>query len=324
MIIDNILAKTIGTSFHRKLLRLHRKLFPLPKDWFDAKGAAANDLIRQTLESNPPCLIGKLGSIELETIIAYLYKDKRMLPWERLYRYISGDVRYKNWHPQLLKKLSNNAGVFSTNEPYISQFVELYLSVLPHVDLLHSWQQAETLLATYMPHAKRISGALGVWTGERPAWSSALRDKKVLVIHPFDRSIREQYARRELLFNREDILPPFELTTIRAVQSAGAERVPFENWFEALQFMMNQISATEFEIALIGAGAYSLPLGDFVKSLGKKAIHLGGDTQLLFGIYGSRWIGNPVIEGLINEHWVRPSVEERISNFSSIERGSYW
>ena len=38
------------------------------------------------------------------------------------------------------------------------------------------------------------------------AWSAHLKGKKVLVIHPFDKSIPAQYAKRELLFPGKDIL----------------------------------------------------------------------------------------------------------------------
>jgi hypothetical protein len=324
MIIDNILAKTIGTPFHRNLLRLHRKLFPFPKDWFDATGAAANDLIRETLESDQPCLIGKLGSIELETIIAYLYKDKRMMPWERLYRYISGDVRYKGWHPSLLAKLSHIAGFFSTEEPYLSQFAELYLSILPHIDLLHSWQRAEVRISDKTSHAARIRDALGIWTGGGTPWSSSLKGKRVLVIHPFETTIQKQYAKREHIFANPEILPEFKLLTLRAVQSAGGISVPFDTWFEALEHMKHQIIETDFDIAIIGAGAYSLPLGVFIKEQGKKALHLGGDTQILFGIYGARWENSPRFQSLINDDWARPEPEERIAGYKTIERGGYW
>ena len=32
-----------------------------------------------------------------------------------------------------------------------------------------------------------------------------------------------------------------------------------------------------------------MPLAAFIKSIGKKAVHLGGSTQILFGIKGERW-----------------------------------
>jgi len=60
------------------------------------------------------------------------------------------------------------------------------------------------------------------------------------------------------------------------------------------------------------------------KSLGSWAIHLGGGTQLLFGIKGRRWEKNPWIATLGNESWTRPASSETPVNFQHIEGGCYW
>ena len=80
------------------------------------------------------------------------------------------------------------------------------------------------------------------------------------------------------------------------------------------------------KVALIGAGAYGLPLAAHVKKLGKKAIHVGGGLQLLFGIKGSRWENDPGygLGEILNEHWVKPLPEECPSHAKSIEGGCYW
>ena len=85
------------------------------------------------------------------------------------------------------------------------------------------------------------------------------------------------------------MLPDFELKTIKAVQTIAGQKSEFETWFDALESMKDQISKTDFDIAIIGCGAYGFPLASYVKDLGKQAIHLGGVTQLLFGIKGKRW-----------------------------------
>ena len=45
----------------------------------------------------------------------------------------------------------------------------------------------------------------------------------------------------------------------------------------------------DFDVAIIGCGAYGFPLAAKLKQAGKQAIHLAGATQLLFGIKGKRW-----------------------------------
>ena len=80
------------------------------------------------------------------------------------------------------------------------------------------------------------------------------------------------------------------LITIKAVQTIAKETDErFSNWFEALDYMKVQILKHEFDIALVGAGAYGTPLCLFINSLNKQAIQSGGATQLLFGIIGKRW-----------------------------------
>ena len=55
-----------------------------------------------------------------------------------------------------------------------------------------------------------------------------------------------------------------------------------------------------FDVAIIGCGAYGMPLAAMLKQAGKQAIHLGGATQLLFGIKGKRWEEIKTIPHLID------------------------
>jgi hypothetical protein len=84
------------------------------------------------------------------------------------------------------------------------------------------------------------------------------------------------------------------------------------------------MSKRDFDIALIGAGAYSLPLAVYAKSLGRIGIHTGGETQFFFGVKGGRWDKNDSYSKYYNEHWVRPSSDETPQNSSIIESGCYW
>jgi hypothetical protein len=132
----------------------------------------------------------------------------------------------------------------------------------------------------------------------------------VLVIHPFEASIRKQYEKRAVLFEDPRILPAFTLKTLKAVQSIGENPKGFETWFDALDWMCARVREIEFDVALIGAGAYGLPLAAYVKGLGKKAVHLGGASQIMFGIKGKRFDQWPEYQKLYNEHWTRPLPEE--------------
>ena len=65
--------------------------------------------------------------------------------------------------------------------------------------------------------------------------------------------------------------------------------------------MYEQSLKTSFDVAIIGCGAYGMPLGAMLKDAGKTVIHLGGVTQILFGIKGKRWDENKTSE-LYNQY----------------------
>ena len=66
------------------------------------------------------------------------------------------------------------------------------------------------------------------------------------------------------------------------------------------------------------------PLAAKLKKAGKKAIHMGGVLQVLFGIKGASWDNDPVVSSLYNEYWVRPSDSEKPKSFGTVEGGCYW
>ena len=174
---------------------------------------------------------------------------------------------------------------------------------------------------------------------ERP-WTRYLKGKKVLVVHPFEETIKMQYMKRKLLFENDDILPSFELKTLKAVQTIAGNKSQFNNWFEALQYMEDKIIQIDFDVCIIGCGAYGLPLAAFVKRMGKQAIHLAGGTQLLFGILGNRWTKQykmqkvwhyrPGIDinldytSLFNKYWCYPLDCDTPKGATKVEDSCYW
>ena len=88
--------------------------------------------------------------------------------------------------------------------------------------------------------------------------------------------------------------------------------------------MEGRIAQTDFDVAIIGCGAYGFPLAAKVKDMGKVAIHLGGATQILFGIKGARWDLNQKINRWYNEAWTRPSESDKPKNAAAVESACYW
>ena len=105
----------------------------------------------------------------------------------------------------------------------------------------------------------------------------------------------------------------------------GIKPEGFDNWFEALDSMKSDISKINFDIASLGCGSYGMPLATFIKKvLKKKAVHLGGNVQVLFGIKGSRWENDAKFNSLINSHWVKPLPDETPEGHQTIDNSSYW
>lgn len=207
--------------------------------------------------------------------------------------------------------------------------IDLALEDASEIDILGSYVQHEYYVRSYTEKAKKINlnGYYAPFLWENP-WTKELKGKKVLVIHPFAETIKKQYEKREHLFENPDILPEFEkLTVIKAVQSiaGNSSETGFKDWFEALDFMKNQMDQSDYEIALIGCGAYGMSLAAHAKRQGKIAVHMAGWTQMLFGIYGNRWIEDqPEFKKYINEYWTRPGIDERPKNAEKVEGGCYW
>ena|ERR1039457_3329941 len=271
-----------------------------------------NDLIRRMVTSPEPAMAARIGRIELQCIVNYLGIRKNP---GRSYR-------------KLVKKdLANNAGFFPATDEMLDRFCEVFLGHLRQVDIMGVWfnKGEDHVCHTFCPDARLVRlRSLEPYYHEHP-WSEELRDKKVLVVHPFQHTIVSQIAEsRERLFADPAVLPPFRLETIRAVQTIAGAESSFATWFEAYDYMCSEMAKKDFDIAIIGAGAYGLPLAAHAKKLGKKAVHLGGATQILFGIKGKRWDNHEVIAKLYNEYWVRPSEDETPSNSRAVEGGCYW
>ena len=147
----------------------------------------------------------------------------------------------------------------------------------------------------------------------------------MLVNHSMPDTNARQYKNRQALFANPEMLPEFQLLTYKSVNSAMGIKTGFATWFDALDRMKDDIAKHDFDTALIGCGAYGMNLGAFIKrNLKRQAIHLGGMTQLLFGIRGKRWEAAPAYRTLFNDAWTRPLPHETPSATKRIEGGCYW
>lgn len=266
-------------------------------------------IIINLLESDKPCMISRFGSVELQAICLMRYWPCLNIIKKRSYR-----------------QIGNNAGFFPVDKQQLMRFYHCYKQDVVQMDTLVTWRIEELLVHDWLRGKQRIQkSTLDEFYGQSNPWTQALKDREVLVVHPFAETIEKQYQKRELLFDNPLVLPSFKsLKTVKAVQSIAGEKVQYSDWFEALDYMKSEIDKKEYDIALIGCGAYGLPLAAHVKRMGKKAIHMGGILQFLFGIKGKRYIDNPNTAKYINDFFVSPTDADKPKMANAVEGGCYW
>jgi hypothetical protein len=288
---------------------------------FDVSGIDASDIILKRLSSTKPFLVSRIGATEFNCLSAGLNNSNSL---QSIVDYIRGKIDNYFIGEKIIKQANLSAGIFPKEKRIIERFVDLTINDIKEIDILGIWLKEEYLLKEKIAHLTKIPLAdIEPYYHKNP-WSKGLQGKKVLVIHPFEKSIQQQFFKRKLLFTDPHILPDFELLTIKAVQTLAEEKSKFRNWFEALEHMKNQMDVVDYDVAIIGCGAYGLSLGAHAKRMGKQAIHMGGATQILFGIKGARWDNHPIISKLYNEHWVRPLDDETPGKKNAVEDGCYW
>lgn len=238
----------------------------------------------------------------------------------------------KKMNQAVVDNAQRQAGFFPNDVALIPQYTQLIEETSREIDFLATYatRMENYMVSSFMGADLCVSDNRALepfYFQHQEPWTKALKGKRVLVIHPFEDSIKKQYAIREKLFEDSEVLPEFELYTLKAVQTiVGTKDERFETWFDALEYMYKEAIKIPFDVAILGCGAYGQPLACMLKKAGKQAIHIGGATQIMFGIIGRRWeLNSKEVSALFNEYWVRPSAEETPDGKSANEfGGAYW
>ncbi|MCH5180114.1 MAG: hypothetical protein J1F32_02730 [Erysipelotrichales bacterium] len=264
-----------------------------------------DEVLLDYIKSNKPFMAVRYGAVELSCINNF---EKIRLGLK------------KNYKDIVKMSMKNNAGFFPPTDEYLNRYSKLMNEIMKNTDILgiSGIHMEDYFYKLQCSDAKIIQYFSFEPIGKK--WLSGLNGKKVLVISPFKEEIEEQIKRKEHLDDLKDIDASFKV--IRAVQSIGDEVPDYSTWFDALDHMKSEISKIDFDIALVGAGAYGTPLCAYIKSLNKQAIQTGGATSLLFGIIGSRWEKRDYVKNKINEFWIRPSSKPK--GYEKVEKGCYW
>ena len=273
-----------------------------------------NIYIRNLILSGKPFLAGRFGATELSCVRTF-------------------DFEVSSKYDKVLSQMKMWSGFFPSEKEMGFNFKNLMMKSIPSADVMGIWMLPfeEYYLNKYGKTDLKTTYLFDLepWSSPENPWSAALKGKKVVVIHPFAETIKFQYQNRVNLFPGTEILPEFELKILKAVQTvAGTKDDRFDSWFDALDWMYQEAIKIDFDVAIIGCGAYGFPLAAKLKQVGKQAIHLGGATQLLFGIKGKRWDEKTgtyeYVQKFFNDAWVYPSDEDKPKAANKVEGGCYW
>jgi hypothetical protein len=251
-----------------------------------------SDVLKAAILKEEPFAAVRIGAVEMGALHDY---EKILLGIKKTYQ------------PRVVISMKQHAGFFPTIDKQLTFYAKHFVKEAKKTDILGI---SGIHMESYM-YQRYFAGANVIpYEAFEPLlgnWIQALKGKRVLVVSPFADEIKKQYMHRNHIFP-SGVLPDFTLITVKAVQtiaSASDDRYP--TWFDALDAMKVEVMKHDFDVALIGAGAYGSHLCWFVKTMGRQAIQTGGATPTMFGIIDPRLKPRMHVTQYINDAWIRLS-----------------
>lgn len=276
---------------------------------FEISGENGNKILKDTLTTNKSFCLIKLRSHEIEAIYHYLRKlksDNRPLPYP----------------PHIVENICMIQGVYPATEHEIDYMCSTYIESLKHADICITYNHKKIQSKFCDEETLSVKESVLFPFLYKVPWTRSLNNKKVLIIHPFTTSIKKQIYKKNIhIHNLFGDKTEFHL--FRTPLTASLSPPIYKTWHNGLNRMKRKIEKIVFDVALISAGAWSIPLTTFIKTLNKQAIHVGDVLQLYFGIKGHRW-DNHIFSNLYNHQWVRPMGDEIPKHFFQCDNGCYW
>lgn len=269
-----------------------------------------NNFISHHLKKGIPFAAGKLGGNELQLLYVHLTNTN---PWGNLF----------------IKEVEDVAGLYPATDDNIKWFAETVLADLHQVDLLPAWSKVipdfeSHIFSTYCPESYITKlQHLEPYFFETP-WTKYLEGKKVAVFSPFADSIKKNYIQLEKIWDGK-IMPNFTLEVVNyPVSLALGKNNKYKTSRDVYQEYIEKIHSMNFDVGIFGTGHTGLLFAIECKKLNRTGIHLGGPTQILFGVKGNRWEENTAFHSFFNESWTRPMSHETPTEIHRVEGACYW
>ena len=315
---DNCHDTAFSNMLKRKLLNNKQSVFEKLRYWrhreflseFSIPQHNVNTLIMDKLSSTLPFSVARLGRTESRLCGENFFQKK--------YSYLT------------ISQAQLNAGIYPVQTKSLDLYAHNYQNALKKCSLIGYWatEYQLPLLSSLIPHTPDPTSicfhhALEPFFHDLP-WTSALKSKKVLLVSSFADAAQRNYDYRDKIFNNRLLLPDFELIVVNSPVTNGIKPVTmFSSWQETFSNIVQSIDKIDFDIALVCAGSYSLPLVSHVAMRGQQALHIGGAMQLLFGLFGSRWSPYISYRNLYQEEWLARPFSSRPPVCHSVDFGDY-
>jgi hypothetical protein len=276
--------------------------------------------IKSIIESNSTFFIGRVAGVELK--VAYkLLNGLSLNPTEEL------------------SELENNAGIRATTTESLTNYVNALVAAYSVCTVIAEWPKlgkvfaltgaGQTLISELTPTIPKIS-ALALepyYFNEESSWMPALTGRRLLIIHPFSKTLQKQVPHFSKLFPNCTWFKDCEFQFIQPPLTLAGNHANL-NWETHYSEFISSPAFRElkdFDVALIAAGGYGMLIANHIyTNLKKSVIYIGGALQIFFGVIGKRWFDNKDILKLTNDDWIRPTKDDKPPNFTKVERGCYW
>ena len=275
-----------------------------------------NQFIKEQIESGTPFFIGRIAGIELK--IAYSIQYRQPI-----------DILNE------IEELENNAGIHIKGLTSLYDYTNALLASYNNCTAIAEWEttgevfaitgDGQQLVSKRTLHIPKIMAQSLEPYYVKNSWMPALRGKRILIIHPFAKTIQQQLPHLSTIFPDREWFPECTIRCL-APPLTLAHNHQNKEWKVHLDGFLEILSKEkDVDIALVAAGGYGMLISDYLYTkMNTSVMYIGGALQLFFGIIGKRWFTNKNILALMNDDWVRPDSADKPTNFIKVEKGCYW
>ena len=232
-----------------------------------------NDILREYVErkikQNQSFIIPRISGIENNVSVYYRMISEKGVPSSLI-----------KWIKRILPAMKNNAGILLPDTKNIEYYSNRYLQAFDYCDLFGGWE----LYGNYIHHifqtheyikkkhaCKTIFWALAFdifhYIYSQP-WTQALHGKRILLVSPFEESLREKVLIREKIYGI-DLFPDCTFTFLKPPQTHAS--MPSRDFCEELHDFEKAIDRKlqNFDVALLSCGGYANPIASYIYEKGE-------------------------------------------------------